>query len=111
MDPDPDLLVSYGSGNPDPHQNVTDPQQCFFTLGLLDPDPRPTGTDPVPEDLSRPPYSGLPESYGSVSCCRIRMDPYHLAGSAWMCIMLPDPHRSVLSCRICMDPHHLAGSA
>jgi hypothetical protein len=22
----------YGSGDPDPHQNVTDPQHCFFNL-------------------------------------------------------------------------------
>jgi hypothetical protein len=75
LDPDPDLLFSCGSGDPDPHQNVKDPQQRFFTLGLPDPDPRPSGTDPVPENLSRPPYSGLPESHGSVSYCRIRMEP------------------------------------
>jgi hypothetical protein len=54
------------SGDPDPHRNVTDPQQASFNLGLPDHYPRPTGTDPVPEDLSRPPYSGLPDPHGSV---------------------------------------------
>ncbi len=29
-DPDPDSLVKrFGSGDPDPHQNVTDSQNCF----------------------------------------------------------------------------------
>jgi hypothetical protein len=43
----------------------------------------------------------LPDPHGCVSCCRIRMDPYHFAGSAWILIILPDLH----------NPYHLAKSA
>jgi hypothetical protein len=36
----------YGSGDPDPHQNVTDPQHWFLGLPDPHPDPLDKGTDP-----------------------------------------------------------------
>jgi hypothetical protein len=32
LDPDPLVRLRYGSGDPDPHQNVTDPQHCLEFL-------------------------------------------------------------------------------
>ncbi len=34
MDPDPSISQRYRSGDPDPHQNVTDPQHWFNSLLL-----------------------------------------------------------------------------